>query len=56
VFVAGPAGTRQARLNDVLFAQYRVQQITATHLVVRELTSNHDFPLAMPQVAFTAPR
>lgn len=56
VFVAGPAGLRQGRQNDVLFGEYRVQQLTPTQVTVRQLSSNQDFQLNVPQVAATVRR
>jgi hypothetical protein len=53
VFIAGPSGTRQGREKEVVFAQYRVERITPTSVVVRDLSSNREFPLTVPPVART---
>ena len=48
VFVAGPRGVLQARVGDVLLAEYRITQITPHQVLLKHLPSNRDIPLAVP--------
>jgi hypothetical protein len=51
VFLAGPRSTVQARVGDVLLAEYRVTRITPQEVVLRHLPSNRDAHLAVPLAA-----
>ena len=55
VFVAGPQGTLLVRPGQTILDDYKVLEITKRELILKQASTQRDWPLSIPTVAATPP-